>query len=82
MSILDQILEILRSYIDEEVEATSDLWMLDINSLTMMKVIMDVEKRFDIHIDTDNLRFDYIRYPENIVECVKERLQADGGKEN
>ena len=56
MNTYEELKEILKDKVNvEEIELSSDLRKLGIDSLDLVEIIMDVEDKFNIQFETDDL---------------------------
>lgn len=59
-----------------QIALNSELKNFGINSIGYLKIIIDIEKKFGIEFEKDELFFDNFRSINNIVERIKSKFQS------
>jgi acyl carrier protein len=60
----------------DEIDLDKNLQDLGINSVSFIKVVLAIEKQFDIEIDDENLIFEVFQTLRNIINYVRSSTPA------
>lgn len=81
MSNKDKIIEIISATLEDEsvkemLENNNDLSQLQINSISFIKIVVELENEFDIEFSDEALDYSRFSTSENLCEYIEEMLRA------
>ena len=72
----DEIFTIIKNAcaIDEEITLESEIYLLSIDSLAFINVLVEIEKKFMIEFEFDELNIEELKTVKLLIKKVKEKL--------
>lgn len=79
----EQILECIKKNVNAENEITEDTPIVDLNidSIKMIYLLIEVEKQFEIEIDDSNLNYKNYTCIKDLIDMIEEQIGNAGSAE-